>query len=88
MNAKVGIFDSPKRRKTSWPSFPIANAWLRSFKNESAERSAPAAKINVLPVIAIAAGALATAFNILTPEASLKLANELPDVEFEGIRVY
>ena len=24
INAKVGIFDSPRRRKTSWPSFPNA----------------------------------------------------------------
>ena len=56
MKAKVGIFDSPKRRNTSCPSFPMASAWLRSVKKESAERSAPAAKINGLPVIAIAAG--------------------------------
>ena len=56
MNANVGIFVSPKRRNTSCPSFPIARDWLRSVKNESAERSAPAAKIKGFPVIAIAEG--------------------------------
>ena len=56
MNANVGIFDSPKRRKTSCPSFPNATDWLRSDKKDIPERSAPAAKINGLPVIAIAEG--------------------------------
>ena len=56
MKANVGIPHSSNLRKTSWPSFPIATAWERSVRNESAERSAPAAKINGLPVMAIATG--------------------------------
>ena len=56
IKANVGIPHSSNLRKTSWPSFPIATAWERSVRNESAERSAPAAKINGLPVMAIAAG--------------------------------
>ena len=54
MKAKVGFPSEPKRRKTSWPNFPIATACSRSVRNESADRSAPAAKINYLPVIATA----------------------------------
>lgn len=40
------------------------------------------ASATVIANDASTAGALATAFNILTPEASVKLANELPDVEY------
>ena len=64
MNAKVGFFASWRRLKTSWPSFPIAIACSVLVRNESAERSAPAAKINGLPVIAIAEAELAKASEI------------------------
>ena len=60
IKANVGIPHSSNLRKTSWPSFPIATAWERSVRNESAERSAPAAKINGLPITAIAAGGFHT----------------------------
>lgn len=40
------------------------------------------ASATVIASDASTAGALATAFNILTPEASVKLANELPDVDY------
>ena len=56
MNANVGIPHSSKRRKTSCPSFPMASDCSRFDRYASAERSAPAAKINGLPMIAIAAG--------------------------------
>ena len=39
----------------------MARDCSRLFRNERADKSAPAAKINGLPVIAIAAGAIATA---------------------------
>ena len=50
----------------------MANDCSRLFRNDSADKSAPAAKINGLPVIAIAAGALATAAEI----ASLRAASD------------
>ena len=71
-NANVGLELSPSLRKTSWPSFPIARACSRSFKNDRAERSAPAAKINGFPVIAIAIDELASATLI----ASFKEASD------------
>ena len=64
MKAKVGFFVSFNRRNTSWPNLPIAIACDRSAKNEIAERSAPAAKMNGLPVIAIATAELASASEI------------------------
>ncbi|CAB4545791.1 unannotated protein [freshwater metagenome] len=56
INANVGVPHSLRRRNTSWPNFPIASDCSRFVINESAERSAPAAKMNGLPVIAMAAG--------------------------------
>ena len=54
INANVGFLPSFNRRKTSWPSFPIANACDLSVKKARPDRSAPAAKIKGLPVIAMA----------------------------------
>ena len=54
MKAKVGFLLSPSFLKTSWPNFPIVSAWDLLVRNERPERSAPAANINGLPVIAIA----------------------------------
>ena len=70
MKAKVGIFDSPKRRKTSCPNFPMPSDCSRAVINERADRSAPAAKINGFPVMAIAAGLLAIAAVIAASNAS------------------
>ena len=70
INAKVGVPDSLRRRKTSWPNFPIASDCSRFVINESAERSAPAAKINGLPVIAIAAG-LREIASVIAPSSAM-----------------
>ena len=59
-------------RNTSWPNFPIATACSREDRKLKAERSAPAAKINGLPVIAIADGFMEIACLI----AESKLASE------------
>ena len=54
MNAKVVFLLRPRRLKTSCPYLPIARDWLFSVTKGSPERSAPAAKINGFPVIAMA----------------------------------
>ena len=51
---------SPNLRNTSCPSFPIARACFLSVKNASPDKSAPAAKMNGFPVIAIATDELAS----------------------------
>ena len=70
MKAKVGMLDSPKRRKTSWPNFPMPSDCSRLVIKERADRSAPAAKMNGFPVIAIALGLLAIAAVIAASSAS------------------
>ena len=54
MNAKVGTRDVCSLSKTAWPIRAMARAWSRLTILANPERSAPAASVNGLPVIAIA----------------------------------
>ena len=53
-DAKVGFLPRPKRLNKSCPNLPKASAWARSETKGRADKSAPAAKINGFPIIAIA----------------------------------
>ena len=74
MNAKVGFALSPNRRKTSCPNFPMASACSRFSSMDRADKSAPAAKINGFPVIAIADAELACAAVIASFNFSSEVA--------------
>ena len=58
---KVGIFEVRSFAYASWPNLMIDAASSALVRAEIPDRSAPAAKINGLPVIATAAGFAASA---------------------------